>query len=289
VKRVFLDTDVGNEIDDQFAIAYAVRHPELRVEAIGGAFFTGEGFVALPDSADIAHELAMSALEDLGRTDIPVYRGLRGPLREHTTHEDSARAIIELAHAGPDPLYVISIGAASNIAYALSLDPSIAPHIRAVFIDGDYPWGPALYNVPNDIEAFQTLLDSDADYLHLPAPNVTGALAIDLDHVRGLFPVGDRVGRSLIELSETSYARAGVDQWTIWDVAAIAAVARPELTETVTDGAPLFEHDPDAQLRQRITPRPDNPRRIGVVTAIDVDAIWDDFRTVMANALSRAS
>lgn len=240
-------------------------------------------------------------LDLLGRSDIPLHRGLRGRWGTTDDHDDAARAIIRLAHEGEGPLHVISIGAESNLALALHRDPSIAPEIRAVFIDGDYPWAPALaYNVPNDVEAFQSVLDSGCSYLHVPAPSVSGRLSASPDLIRSLFPEGDAVGRYLRDIADA--AQAGMDARSddvgglldalfggkdaprhpiLWDIAAIAAVARPELTTVVDDGAPLFEADDTAEWSFRVTPRPDNPRRIRVVSAIDVAGIWEDYRRTM--------
>src|SRR5687768_12362396 len=106
--RVFLDTDAACEIDDQHAIAYAVRHPNVHVVGIGAAFFTGAGYVARPDSMEASYAEATRMVELLDRPDVPVHRGLRGPFMQTEADEDASRAIIELAHAGPDPLTVIS-------------------------------------------------------------------------------------------------------------------------------------------------------------------------------------
>jgi inosine-uridine nucleoside N-ribohydrolase len=78
---------------------------------------------------------------------------------------DGARLIIERAHAGSvdGPLWVVVLGAASNIASALLLDPSITEQIRLVFharSEWSWPERSEQFNVSGDIPAVRRLLIS---------------------------------------------------------------------------------------------------------------------------------
>ena len=68
--RLWIDTDVGSDVDDALAIAYALRHPALELVGVSTVF----GDVAL--RARIAERLLALA----GRADIPVVEGLGAPL-----------------------------------------------------------------------------------------------------------------------------------------------------------------------------------------------------------------
>ncbi|MBX6341274.1 MAG: nucleoside hydrolase, partial [Thermomicrobiaceae bacterium] len=75
-KPVLLDVDTG--IDDAMAIAAAVRCPTLEVVAIT----TVAGNVAVPLTTDNT----LRVLSLLGRDDIPVHRGMAGPLVRDLRH-----------------------------------------------------------------------------------------------------------------------------------------------------------------------------------------------------------
>lgn len=128
--RIWIDTDVGSDVDDALAIAYALRHPELELVGISTVF----GDVAL--RSRIAHRLL--ALADA--SEVPVVTGLGAPLSPGRkgrmfgheglgivddprpsmiteAEDDAAQRIDGLAHAistsRPDAL--VAIGPATNL------------------------------------------------------------------------------------------------------------------------------------------------------------------------------
>jgi inosine-uridine nucleoside N-ribohydrolase len=68
--RVWIDTDVGSDVDDALAIAYALRHPDLELVGISTVF----GDVSLRS------RIALALLEKAGARAIPVVTGLGAPL-----------------------------------------------------------------------------------------------------------------------------------------------------------------------------------------------------------------
>lgn len=166
--RVLLDTDAANEIDDLYAIALAIRTPDrFTIEGFVATHFLQGNTVDSKRTTDLSYKVIQELLayESIS----PAMRIERGGelLRSMTEPSDSAgaRFIIERAHAGTpeDPLWVVTLGAATNIASALMLDPSIANRIRLVFHARSEQSWPALsqqFNVKGDILAARYLLES---------------------------------------------------------------------------------------------------------------------------------
>ena len=128
---VILDTDIGTDIDDTWALAFLLKCPELDVKLITTA--SGDTF----ERAKIVAKI----LEIAGRTDIPIGLGL--PL-ENTpcfqrewakdyqlssfpgkVYENGISAIINTIFLSPEPTKVIGIGPLPNLAATILLEPEI--------------------------------------------------------------------------------------------------------------------------------------------------------------------
>jgi inosine-uridine nucleoside N-ribohydrolase len=129
--EMVLDSDMFNEVDDQFALAFAARSPErIDLKAVYAAPFLNHRSKSAGDGMEKSYHETLRVLELLGEeTDRRVFRGSDRFLTDRNTPVDSpaARHLIRLAHQDrKGPLYVVGLGAATNLASALLLDPSIA-------------------------------------------------------------------------------------------------------------------------------------------------------------------
>lgn len=139
---VILDTDLGDDIDDTWAIAMMLKSPELDVKLIVTA------------TADTTHRARIVAkfLEVAGRTDIPIGIGTRFPgsvgaqgpwtqgydLKNYPGKicEDGVGALIETIMTSAEPITLICIGPVPNIAEALRREPRIAQRAHFVGMHG---------------------------------------------------------------------------------------------------------------------------------------------------------
>ncbi len=128
---VILDTDIGTDIDDTWALAFLLKCPELDVRLIT----TASG-----DTVERA-KIVAKILEIAGRTDIPIgfglplentrcfqsewTRGYRLEAFPGTVFEDGISAITHTILQSPDPITVIAIGPLTNLAAALLHEPGI--------------------------------------------------------------------------------------------------------------------------------------------------------------------
>ena len=139
--RMVLDTDTYNEIDDQFALVYALLSPErMTCEAIYAAPFHNQRSSGPEDGMLRSYAEIGRVLERLGRVpDGLVHPGTKAwlpaldqPVRSAATDDLIARA----RAGGAGPLYVVAIGAITNIASALLAAPDIAERIVVVWLGG---------------------------------------------------------------------------------------------------------------------------------------------------------
>jgi inosine-uridine nucleoside N-ribohydrolase len=285
--RVIVDADTANEIDDLYAIVRALVAPEFRVEGLTSAHFTRS-----TESNDTVHhsqrfnEQILDAMHLRDSIPHPVGADRSMPAPNVPVDSPAARWIIERAHAGgpDDKLLVIALGACTNLASALVIDPSIESKVVFAFIDGDFKdrqWGPGIFNWRNDIHAVKAIFESKVEYVHMPARSVSIEMqltkqAVD-EHLKGQGGVWDL----LVERGETFPRTAKSQSKVMWDIALIEAILRPELATAVMVGAPII-HD-----AQTVEQYPDNPRQVKVFEAIDAAGMSQDFWQALDAAIVR--
>jgi len=159
--RVLIDTDAGCEIDDQYAIALALLCPER---------FSIEGFVSQqwgsPDTLDKSVDEIHRVMDKAGMAGrYPVKRGAPAmQWNDFPERGEGVDFIIERAMAGDadDPLYVVSLGAATNLASAWMTEPAIAGRIVALWhTRSQWPVRGANANIVMDLTAARRVFASD--------------------------------------------------------------------------------------------------------------------------------
>lgn len=285
--RVIVDADTANEIDDVYAIVRALVAPEFRVEGLTSAHFTRS--TKSNDTVHRSQVINEQILDAMGlRDSMPHPIGADRSMTAPTEPVDSpaARLIIERAHAGgpDDKLVVFALGACTNLASALVLDPSIEPKVVFAFIDGDYKdgrWGPGIFNWKNDIHAVKAIFESNVEYIHMPARSVSVEMELskkDVDmHMKGRGGVWDL----MVNRWETFPRTAKSQKKTMWDIALIEAVLRPKLATPVMVGAPIIHN------AGKVEQFPDNPRRVKVFEAINSQGMQNDFWEAMDAAIQK--
>ena len=244
--EMVLDSDMYNEVDDQFALAFAVRSPErIELKAVYAAPFLNHRSKSAGNGTEKSYHETLRVLKLLGEeSEGRVFRGSDRFLADRNTSVDSlaARHLVRLAHQDREgPLYVVGLGAATNLASALLIDPIISDRIVAVWIGGHpYSWPHARdFNLKQDIAAAQVLFDSGVPLVHVPAGDVAASLKTTLPELeaglKGKSPIADALYQNVDSYyTETGASRkqprSGPDAWqkVIWDIATIAWLLEPE-------------------------------------------------------------
>jgi inosine-uridine nucleoside N-ribohydrolase len=275
---VILDTDAFNEIDDQFAIVQMLLAPErFDVRAITAAPFHNTRSTGPGHGMDLSYDEILRLLERLGMTGkVPVYRGVTeyvGP-RKQPRNGDAVTFIIDAARsASPeDPVYVIAIGAISNVASALLTAPDIADRMVVVWLAGHAPEWPDVmeFNLRQDVGGAQVLFDSGVPLVLIPARPITSHLHSTVPEIEAYVEPHGEIGRFLaMRFKEYSKEHRG---WSkpIWDMAAIAWLIEPDWVPTVLMPSPV--------LTSEVTWSVDRRRhQIRCATFVHRDPIMRDF------------
>ena len=142
------------------------------------------------------------------------------------------RDLIDRALASPDedPIYVVAIGAITNVASALLLEPEIIKKIVVVWLGGhDLHWPHSVeFNLKQDVPGAQVVLDSGVPFVIVPCLGVTSHLLTTLPelqaYIGGTSPVGDYLCQIFKEYRPDSFGASSV----IWDISTIAWLINPD-------------------------------------------------------------
>ncbi len=243
-----LDTDTYNEIDDQFALVYALLSPErLDVQAVYAAPFHNTRSESPHDGMEKSYEEILRLLSRLNRAPEGfVYKGSTRYLQPEEPPEksDAALDLVDRAMQRPsdDPLYVVAIGAITNVAAAMMIEPRIIERIVVIWLGGHALHWPNTreFNLHQDVAAAQLLFDCGVPLVHVPCMGVTSHLLTtrsEIDtYVRGQGAIGDYLAQIVEE-----YA-GGRPAWSkvLWDVATIAYLIDPSWVPTELRHTPIL-------------------------------------------------
>jgi purine nucleosidase len=283
--RMVLDTDTYNEVDDQFALAYALLSPEkLTVEAIYAAPFHNDRSTGPADGMARSYAEIRRVLQLMGRDDAaPVYRGATAFMAETGAPVPSAAVddLIARGLAAPpeDPLYVVAIGAITNVASALLLEPRLAEHIVVIWLGGhalDWPHTRE-FNLKQDVPAARALFDSGVPLILLPCMGVTSHLLTTVAELEAYVAGQSAVGDYLTEIVR-GYSKVHRG-WSkvIWDVATIGYLLDPAWAPTYVTHSPV--------VTDQVTWSVDTSRHlIRVARWIDRDRMFTDLFNKLAQS-----
>ena len=318
--RLLIDTDAANEIDDQFAIAWALlsadafelegtliepfsfahhREPLLAaydelqrhgadaddgpaVEAIVGSYrrwarnLVAAGtdpravpFVLPDEGMELSYHEARKVYEllDVDPTGA-VFRGSPGYLPDPETplRSEAVDQLIERAMADDErPLYVAAIGAVTNIASAILIEPRIIERIVVVWTSSYPSWSPLSsrpsLNLVQDLPASRLLFDSGVPLVYLPGFYIGELLSVSLPEMERWVRGRGRIGDYLYHLYTHNpiHAQRGITDaedrtWVIWDLICFAWLMQPawvpsRLTPSpVLDDELFWQHPPGRHL-----------------------------------------
>lgn len=275
--QMVLDTDTYNEIDDQFAVVYALLSPNASVQALYAAPFHNARSSGPGDGMERSYQEILRLLGRLGRKpDGLVYRGSTQYLASEQEPVDSpaARDLIAKALVPRDgPLYVLTIGAITNVASAILMRPEIINRIVVVWLGGHpYYWPDTReFNLRQDVAAARVVFDSGVPLVQIPCKNVAEHLRTTLPEMETYVKGRGDIGDYLFETYETYFSEHYARSKVIWDISTVAYLNNPEWVPTTLHPSPA--------LRDDVTWGPvDNSRHpVRVATDIHRDQVFGDL------------
>ena len=276
--RAILDTDTYNEIDDQFALAYAFLSKEkIELEAVYAAPYFNNRSTSAGDGMEKSYQEILRLLKLLGKSpDGFAFRGSDRYLEDSSRpiRSEAALDLIKKAQSGtPDnPLYVVTVGCITNIASAILIEPKIIEKIVVVWLGGnglDWPHQKE-FNLMQDVPAARVILNSGVPLVIMPCQPVVARFHTTIPemekYLKGKSPVADYLLKTTIDYS------GGHDYWSkvIWDVTAVAWLVNPSWIPTNIEHSPV--------LTDQVTYSFDHTRHfIRMATSLNRDAIFRDL------------
>jgi purine nucleosidase len=239
-QKVIIDTDIGDDVDDAFALALALRSPELQILGITTTF----------GDTSLRAALAERLLGEAGRRDIPVAAGAPTPTKNpftqrryaegghpgQTGHGNAVDFLLEQIRRYPNQITFIGIGPLMNVGAAIDRDPATFRKLERVVIMGgsvyrgygDIGYGSPSppqpeWNIVNDIPSAQKLFAAGVPLSMMPLDSTQ----LKLDEVKRAFLF--RQGTPLSDALTLLYHQWGHETPTLFDAMAVAYVVDPRL------------------------------------------------------------
>jgi inosine-uridine nucleoside N-ribohydrolase len=252
---VVLDTDAFNEVDDQYALAFLIKVPEkLRLKAIYAAPFFNKKSAGPGDGMEKSYDEIIKILTLMRREDLKplVKKGSSAYLPSETEPVDSpaARSLAELAmsYSEDKPLYVIAIGAITNVASAILLKPEIKERIVVIWLGGHaFHWPENNeFNLSQDVAAARIVFGCGAAVVLLPCMGVVSSFAAtgpELEYwLRGKNELCDYL---IDAAAEHAREHQNISTWAkvIWDVTAVAWLLDGDYMLDRLESSPIPQYD----------------------------------------------
>ncbi len=238
-EKVIIDSDIGDDIDDAFAVALALKSPELQILGITTEFGDTETRAKLVDRM----------LGEAGRQDIPVAVGVhtdaktsfgQRPYAEgghvaRASHPAAVDFILDQIRKNPGEITLVTIGPLVNVGVIIDRDPQTFKKLKRVVsmggsIDRGYgdPYAPPTppqpeWNILNDVASAKKLFASGVPVYLMPLDSTQ----LKLDEVKReyLFRQGTPLTDALVIL----YHQWGQQTPTLYDPMTIAFIDDPKL------------------------------------------------------------
>jgi inosine-uridine nucleoside N-ribohydrolase len=240
--KIVIDTDIGDDIDDAFALGLALNSPEVEILGITTAW----------GDTKLRARLVDRLLTETRHTEIPVAEGVPTQTKSPFTqarwaeagppskaHPAAVDLLLEKIRQNPGELTLIGIGPLTNVGAAIELDPATFKKLKRVVIMGgsihkhydDLGYSPDRgpepeYNIYCDVAAAQELFTSGVPLYVMPLDSTQ--LKLDETKRALLFRQSTPITDALTLL----YYQWGQQTPTLFDAMAVAYVIEPKLCPT---------------------------------------------------------
>ena len=276
---VCLDTDTYNEIDDQFALVYALLSRErINLKAVYAAPFHNERSSGPKDGMLKSYDEILRILDFMGFDTGLAFKGSDRWLPDSETPvlSPAVEHLIKMARASDKaPLYVVAIGAITNVASALLAAPDIRERIVVLWLAGQprYWRSASEFNLRGDLTASRVIFDCGVPLVFFPCSHVAESIRTTVAEIetyaRGRGKIGDYLFDIFRDFEHTDLTQKGVSK-AIWDLAPLGWLVDQSWYRTQLVSSPILTSD--------VTWSFDHERHlIRDVVNISRDGIFADF------------
>lgn len=210
---VILDTDIGDDIDDTWALGLLLKSPELDLKLVVGDY----------GRTEYRAKLIAKFLERAGRTDVGVGVGMKtgpegdGQIAEWVTnynldrypghvYQDGVQAMIDTIMRTRGPVTLICIAPMPNLAAALEREPGIARRVNLVNMAGSVRLGyggsktvSQEWNIKADVKAAQRVFAAPWKSMTITPLDTCGLVTLAGDQYHRMLGSTDPVAAEVIE------------------------------------------------------------------------------------------
>lgn len=255
--NVILDTDISNEVDDQFALCYLIKSLDnINLQAITIAPFMGSGYAPvenLTEGIDLSFNTASRVLDMLNASEYKdvMYKGATSYFFESKELNPASSKIIELAKAN-EHTTIVAIGAITNVALAIYHAPEIVDKIDIIWLGGNSFLSSKNneFNFRQDVEGVRLVYNSKAPLTVIPCRNVASNLSTTIYELEHYLAGLGEIGQYLCEIFKNckkAYRQAPNDiigeSKTLWDLSAIAYLLNKDWFKTQEISCPEILDD----------------------------------------------
>jgi len=239
-EKIIIDTDIGDDVDDAFALALAVKSPELEILGVTTTFGDTEARAKIVDRF----------LGEVGRAEIPVLTGkataTKNPMSQRKYGEgghfakssrgDAVDFLLEQIRKYPGKITLVAIGPLMNVGAAIDKDAATFRKLKRVVLMGGSirrGYGDLGYTAPvppmpewnilNDVASAQKLFAAGVPLFVMPLDSTQ----LKMDEVKRAFLFGQ--GAAVTDQLAVLYHLWEQETPTLFDPMTIAFVLRPEL------------------------------------------------------------
>ena len=282
-KKVILDTDMFNEIDDQFALTYLMTSLDVfDVEAITIAPFFNSGYAkakTIEEGTEKSYNRTLEILDmiDMSKYKKKVYKGAVNYTIDSMKSNDAVDKMIEICLKN-DKTYIIAIGAITNVAIAINKEPRIVDKIEVIWLGGNAPWigQNKEFNFKQDINSVKIVFESKVKLTVIPCRGVASHLittTYELRHYLNNSEIGKFLCDNFEKLKKHYFSNEEDEignSKTLWDLSAIAYLVNKDWFVTKNISCPNILEDGKYELTND---------RHNVTFAIDLfrNKIYNDY------------
>ncbi len=286
--KVFVDTDIGGNVDDAFALALAARLPE--VELIG--------VTTVGSAVSVRAQLARKVLNLAGKRGIPVAAGAsQGLIEPPSRHYPELAALLdevdklffppangvdalrEAFRRHPGELVLVALGPLTNLALALRVEPALGRLLRRLVIMAGAEKLPyAETNVRLDPEAAHIVFNSGIPFVLVPK-DITQHAVMPQALMERLRTSDSALHRTLWAMTEVWLQVSGASAPVLNDPLALAVAIRPELATLERVRVEVELHGAHTRGYTVVKPDPTGPG--WVVRAVNWEGFWALVETAL--------
>lgn len=283
---VVFDSNIGDDIDKEFALALALQSPELNVRAV----------TIVGDDAENRMRLAWKVLGLYGRRDIALGRGASEPLLDSSVgrlspleiltpedllppgiNRDAINLIVNTVLYSSEQVTLIATGPLTNVALAMKVDPRIKKNIaRIVVAGGAFNPPQAEYNIQRDRIAAEIVFSSGVP-ITVVSRDVAGGCTVEASELGRLRAAQNPASQFLVQLIELWQKGQRNEYPILHDPLAVAVSFQPALIKSQRGNVAVDTADPNGTTR--FLPADELPQgrppRTALATQVDARGFLD--------------